>query len=293
MGDDSHDSERDQIKDKANWLWWGMVGLWMLDVIFIIVLSCICKSIFVAIKMISNAGDFLEEVKHVLFVPLIYTVMFLVWCAIWVVCAACLYSNGTLKTINQLPFATIQWYAKEKILFGFFFVVFLWLVAFIVSQVYFVVSGLAVEWYFNRQSGEGRVSMKMTMGWGLFYHSGTVAFGSFVLMIVWIVRGIVHYVTEKVKKLNPGNCFVNAMVNCIRCCCLCFEKYIKFVNKHAYTECILRSTGFCYSAKEGFKVVMSNTVRFGFLSLMTEIISWVMPLGVTFITTTVMYYMYK
>lgn len=130
-------------------------------------------------------------------------------------------------------------------------------------MVYFVICGLAVEWYFKRESGS-RVDMTMTMRWGIFYHCGTIALGSFLLMLVWIIRGIVQYVTEKVKEAQPGNCFVNCMVGYVRCFCGCFEKFVKFINRHAYTECILRSTGFCYSAKEGFKVVMSNTVRFGF-----------------------------
>lgn len=52
---------------------------------------------------------------------------------------------------------------------------------------------------------------------------------------------------------------------CLRCILHCAERFIRFFNKHAFTETAIKGTGFCTSASEAMKVVISNAVRFGML----------------------------
>ena len=59
------------------------------------------------------------------------------------------------------------------------------------------------------------------------------------------------------------------MVKVLACVIRCFlrilEKFVRFFNKHAYTEIAMRSTNFCTSAMNGIKVIALNFVRFGVL----------------------------
>lgn len=80
--------QKDALKDKSDWYWWGMLGCWIMDAIVVVVLAFICNSIIIATKMLSNAADFIDDVKQVIFVPMIYSVIFVLWVGIWVVGSA-------------------------------------------------------------------------------------------------------------------------------------------------------------------------------------------------------------
>jgi len=101
---------------------------------------------------------------------------------------------------------------------------------------------------------------------GVVWHCGTIAFGSFLLMLVWIIRAITEWLMEKVRKATGGNKCVLCLINCIRCYCGCFEKFVKFCNEHAYTEVILRSCSFCQGASKGMGLVAENFLVFSFLN---------------------------
>jgi len=55
---------------------------------------------------------------------------------------------------------------------------------------------------------------------------------------------------------------------------------VKFVNTHAYTEIVLRSCSFCKGAIEGWKVVCSNGLAFGFLGTVTWLLNLVLCIGI-------------
>ena len=45
----------------------------------------------------------------------------------------------------------------------------------------------------------------------------------------------------------------------------CAERFVKFFNKHAFTEVALKGTNFCSSGSNAMSVIVSNTLRFGVL----------------------------
>jgi len=52
------------------------------------------------------------------------------------------------------------------------------------------------------------------------------------------------------------------LINCLKCCLGCAERFVKFFNKHAYTEVMLNSTNFCSSAKSALSLIARNSIRF-------------------------------
>jgi len=67
------------------------------------------------------------------------------------------------------------------------------------------------------------------------------------------------------KRSKKDDNMVTCMIKCLKCCLSCCEKFVKFFNKHAYTEVMLNSTNFCTSAKSAMQLVASNIIRFGVL----------------------------
>ena len=52
------------------------------------------------------------------------------------------------------------------------------------------------------------------------------------------------------------------VLKCLSCYILCFERFIKFLNKNAYIQIALNSTNFCTAAKDAFFLILRNAARF-------------------------------
>lgn len=91
------------------------------------------------------------------------------------------------------------------------------------------------------------------------YHLGTIAFGSLILTICRIIRLVLEYLQQKLKKYD--NAFVKAVMCCLRCFFWCLEKFIRFINRNAYIMCAVHGKNFCMSARDAFGLLMRNVVR--------------------------------
>ncbi|XP_053600740.1 choline transporter-like 2 isoform X3 [Plodia interpunctella] len=91
------------------------------------------------------------------------------------------------------------------------------------------------------------------------YHMGTVALGSLIIAIVRIIRVILEYIDQKLKKFD--NAFTRAVLCCCKCFFWCLENFLKFINKNAYIMCAVHGTNFCASARDAFSLLMRNIVR--------------------------------
>ena len=89
----------------------------------------------------------------------------------------------------------------------------------------------------------------------------------------------------------------NKLVKCIACMVRCFlqvlEKFVKFFNKHAYTEVSLRSTNFCTSAINGMKIITLNFMRFGVMHGIVMIVTNFVSLFVSIATCVTSYYILR
>lgn len=73
----------------------------------------------------------------------------------------------------------------------------------------------------------------MCFGYGLAfkYHLGSLASGSLILALVWIIRGIFEYLAKKIEKAGGGeNCMTKCLIGCCRCCLQAFQKFISYLN---------------------------------------------------------------
>jgi len=61
-------------------------------------------------------------------------------------------------------------------------------------------------WYFtsDRQT-RGNFSLCRGFWWAFRYNFGSLAFGSFLLALVWMIRIVFEYLDKKMKKLSENN----------------------------------------------------------------------------------------
>lgn len=74
------------------------------------------------------------------------------------------------------------------------------------------------------------------------------------------------------------------IAGCVKCCTICLEKIVKFLNNHAYVETILKGTNFCTSARAAVILVAKNTLRFAVLHGLGTIVMLFAKLFITAIT---------
>jgi len=114
--------------------------------------------------------------------------------------------------------------------------------------------------------------MFRAMFWGLWYHLGSIAFGSFIIAVITMIRVVFEYFAQQYEAANKENIVMKAVFCCIRCVLYCLDKYIKFITKNAYIQIALQSGNFCSSAWMSFYLMVRHAGRFGSAS----IIGWIM-----------------
>lgn len=171
----------------------GALVVWGITALFLCMIFCSWKRIQLAATIIQATADYLTDVKRVTLVPILEFLLlvgFLVW---WIYSGAYLFSTGEVKHDPSKPFGQIQRSSFVENLFTFHLVYLLWSVFFIDHLGNFVMSTVACIWYFAADRNRLNSPVFTAFSWGIFYHIGTVAFGSLVLALVWLIRTTIEY----------------------------------------------------------------------------------------------------
>lgn len=112
---------------------------------------------------------------------------------------------------------------------------------------------MVCQWYFSGQGensdAPGSVSLRKSIGWGLWYHCGTVAFGSFCIAVITMIRVVFEYIVAQYEKAGAKeNPVFKAIACCVRGVLYLLDQYVKFISKNAFIQTAIHNTSFCTSA---------------------------------------------
>jgi hypothetical protein len=221
---------------------------------------------------------------------LIFTILFIV---AWLASAVTLYSVGDITSTKAGGLVkTVHWSDTTRYLMVYQIFGFLWLLAMILACTAFVIIGSVCMWYFSFNSDtKATSSIFKTIGWIFRYHMGSIAFGSFLIALVWFVRIIFEYINKKISGggVAPANPLISCLSCCCRCCLACCNKFIKFINENAYTQVILASTNFCSSAINSFTLMLKHAGTFAISTGIASLIIFLGKMTVSVIATGVGY----
>lgn len=103
-----------------------------------------------------------------------------------------------------------------------------------------------------------------------------MAIGSFILAVIWAIRTFLAYLTAKVKaaekKTGASNKLLDWFLGCANCCVACFDRFIRWLNKHIYVQTVLNSVGFFKGLAKAVEILGSNILRFGTLNGLLELV---------------------
>jgi hypothetical protein len=243
------------------------IGLWVAAGILLLLIVLLYSRIKIATKMIAAAADFITDRMMILLIPIVSIILMIGFVSLWGFFFSYLFSNGTIRYDQGDIFGDMVWTTRTEAFVYIMIFGLLWIVSFTISNLQYSVAVLASNWYFNRNDGDSQIAIFTAMIWGVTYQLGSLALGSFTIALLWMIQLILNYFYQKTKEIDPNN-FV---YKCALCFVTCFERFLKFLNRHAYIEVALRNTNFCGGIAKSVEILTSNFARFAVLSSLVEL----------------------
>lgn len=66
------------------------------------------------------------------------------------------------------------------------------------------------------------------------FHLGSVAFGSFFIALIQMIRAVLTFIEERCK--NSQSEALKKILAAVQCCLSCFESALKYLTRNAYVE---------------------------------------------------------
>lgn len=259
--------------------------------IVLIYIFYMCNKIRLAVAIMKVGTQYIKDVWMSLLIPPCFFIFIVALYIYWSLACMYLYSSGDVKQRSgSSPFATVEWSSTERNAFYFEFWGILWSNAFILALGQFVLASSVCIWYFSVNSDSGPQRPISRSFYRAFrYHLGSLAFGSLLLAIVWTIKYILLYLQEYIKKTGAGqnSKVVQWFLRILTCYVLCFERFIKFMNKNAYIQIALQGSSFCTACRDAFFLILRNASRFLAVGSIGAVFmflgKWVITLGATYI----------
>ena len=266
-------ADDDPYKQYANYAAYVLFGLAALELVCV---CCCWKAIKIAVAVYKTTAQYVASNLRILVLPLFSWVILGIWGLTWLFCAVHVYSVGDIAQREApLEFMTgIKWsdttrYAMWYQLFGL-----LWVAAFVNGLCQFIIAASTCIWYFTVNSDtKGRGTVGTAFYWGFRYHLGSIAFGSFCIAVVQMIRLIFEWYRRKIAKASRDSKVVKALLCLTSYCLYLLEKCVKFISKNAYIQVALTNDHFCKAAWNAFSLIIANAARFGWATNVGSILT--------------------
>jgi solute carrier family 44 protein 1 (choline transporter-like protein)/choline transporter-like protein 2/4/5 len=96
------------------------------------------------------------------------------------------------------------------------------------------------------------------------------------------------YIQNKIKQTGAtqNSKVIEWFLKILTCYVLCFERFIKFLNKNAYIQIALNASSFCGAARDAFFLILRNAARFLAVGSIGNVFmflgKWVITLGAAY-----------
>ena len=261
--------------------------LWVVAGIYFLLILLLCSRINLAANILESTAEFVQDEPSVFIIPLIFILALVVFLAFWLPTFSLMSSVGEVSTKDRSIFVNIKWETSTRVYLWVLLFALLWGISFNFSQETFSIAAMSSSWYFERKD-KGNVSSLTVICWSFTYHIGTLAFGSFLIAVLWLIQAVLSYLYTKLKEIGQDNSAAGFLIKCAGCFVACFERTLKFINKHAYIETALRNLNFCEAAAKCLEITTKNFLRFGVLLGLTELFLFMGSLFITCLTTFLM-----
>lgn len=180
--------------------------LYSLAGLFACVVLCLYRGIQISIAVLETAAVVIVRNIRILIVPFISIILTFAYVGGWLVGAAYLASSAHVvqpartDTDHVSQFKSINFEGKEHLkwqvavyVFGLF-----WIAELIVAIFHYSLIVGVCTWYFTSTAdSRGNFSLLKGIWWSFRYNLGSLALGSFILAVIWVIRIIFEYFEKK------------------------------------------------------------------------------------------------
>lgn len=188
-------------------------------------LCCGFDQLSTAISVIDASADFLRDTPRIMIVSIIYFIVTAMVIGVWAFGVVCINSMGEIKA-NPTPIPqgrtfkipgggnqNLWWYMLIIMVFGL-----IWFVNFIAAKTSFITMIAASTYYFNSTNEkDGEAEVCTAISYAYKYHIGTIAFGSFIIAVLDVIRILFEFAAEQMIKASGENCLIICLVSIASC----------------------------------------------------------------------------
>jgi len=162
----------------------------------------------------------------------------------------------------------------------------LWTYTFTTSAAVMIIAGAMGHWYFRTDDMPVRGLPVLRSALRLVcFQLGTLAFGSLVVAVVWMLRLTIQWAAKKMKSLQALP-LAGVVLCMMECCMRCLESFIRFINRSTLIVAAFSGKGYCRSAHKAGSLLMANVLRVAAVSTSSRLILFLGQLFVTAAATT-------
>uniref|UniRef100_A0A0G4FZX4 Choline transporter-like protein n=1 Tax=Chromera velia CCMP2878 TaxID=1169474 RepID=A0A0G4FZX4_9ALVE len=262
---------------------------------------CFCRSIRIVIGAVDAASDCIFDMPKLLLNPIVNCTVQIAWYSFCVFGILHLLSLGEVTSNNKgtiglgdngtgsLPvYGLHRDFVVDDTLWaklGICFFGMLWFAEWVGALGQFVTAYAVCDWYFTPpdSSGDRDVGCPVWEGFGvgMFYHTGTLAIGAFLLAVCRFIKAVLEYLKRQTQQSTPDNPVVQTFICVAECLVSCCECLIRYLNSFVWIEVALNSNGYCASASAAFGRLASAAPTFALLEGAGRIFSFVGELGIS------------
>jgi len=203
----------------------------------------------------------------------------LIFIGYWIVIAAYIMSTG--EYVKVAGAYTMEWNETMQQAFLFHFFGLLWVMAFIRHMSILILAGAFGTWYWTEIKDKPKFSelhpapISSSLWRSVCYHTGSVAFGSFIIAVIQFIQACLEYLKQK-----QDSEWMQYIISCIQCVMECFERIMEYISRMAYIVTACKGNMFCTAALESFRFIFNHMGQHAVVGWVT---SFLMILGQLFI----------
>uniref|UniRef100_A0A6P7GHM4 Choline transporter-like protein n=1 Tax=Diabrotica virgifera virgifera TaxID=50390 RepID=A0A6P7GHM4_DIAVI len=238
-----------QVKGSKEGVLFLAIFFTILILIFLLVGVFMFRKIQLVIQLLKEATKAAFAMPQLLLVPIITFLVELIILALLVFTTVFMVNSGVLTELIP-DYLYYKQNIVMQIAMGFNVIIAFWSTQFIIGVQYMVIAGAVAKWYWSKNKNNLDSPICTSTGVVFKYHLGSIAFGSFIITLIAIIRALLTSLTK--------NKAVKAIVDA---CIGALEDFLKFLSKNAYILIAMHGKPFYKSGKRAAKIIFQNAVN--------------------------------
>ena len=137
---------------------------------------------------------------------------------------------------------------------------FLWTLYFLLGINHVTMAGAFATWYWTMDK-TAKLSFPVLKSFArtIFFHTGSIAVGSFLIALVELLRVILYQLQRRVNKGGPQA--LKYLFACLQCCTNFLSVITKYINRNAYIFIAIKGLPFFQSARDSTTLLLKHAAQ--------------------------------